>query len=360
MRGAQIDELLTFAIDVLEGLRLDDGIYCFDRTWSDPVLRGRSLRYSIMVLLGMTRHEATTGSSATDLVRLHGLVHAERRDLTAGDLGLLLWADVRRASPLSSDTIKDLRRLLAEPEVLAPLEGMEIGWLQVGAAGAVAAGLDAMDIFELVDGEMERRRTSSSLFMHHRRRGMRGRFPNFATQIYAVLALAETTRCGLRDSAVQHGIELADRLVELRRSDAAWPWLYDTRRGVVAEQFELYSVHQDAMAPMAFFALGEVTGEQRFIDAAIEGHEWCYGNNELGFDFYDADQPFAHRAIRRRGLADQLCLAANTTLSLATSSSARLDVGQLEVNATCRPYHLGWILEAWSGRQRYHPGYRPA
>jgi hypothetical protein len=39
--------------------------------------------------------------------------------------------------------------------------------------------------------------------------------------------------------------------------------------------------------------------------------------------------------------------------------SLRLDVGAATVNATCRPYHLGWILEAWSGRQHRLPEYQP-
>jgi hypothetical protein len=354
LRSSQIDELLSFSADVLGGLRHDDGIYCFDRAWADPALRGRSLRYSIMVLLGLTRYDDAGGTIDVDLAGLHQLIHAKRSVLTIGDLGLLLWADVRRNSDCVGETIADLRRRMTEYEVLATLEGMEIGWLQVGTALAVAAGLDATDVFAQVDMEMERRRTTSGLFVHHRRRGLRAFLPNFATQVYALLGLAETARHGLRAGAEEQAIILADRLVELRRPDAAWPWLYDARHGRVAESFELYSVHQDAMAPMAFFALAEVTGLQRFVDAAVEGHEWCFGNNELGFHFYDADQRFAHRAIRRRGLADQLCLTGNSALSLARSS-ARVDVGDRVVNSTCRPYHLGWILEAWSGRQNNHP-----
>jgi hypothetical protein len=362
LQSSQIDELLHFSVKVLEGLRLDDGIYCFDRTWADPSLRGRSLRYSIMVLLGLTSYEDSGAASGVDLAGLHRLIHAERAALTIGDLGLLLWADVRRNSDLADDTIADLRRRLAAPDALAALEGMEIGWLQVGAAHAVAAGLDAMDIFATNDSELALRRTFSGLFIHHRQRGFRRFFPNFATQIYALLALAETARHGLRDDAAEQAIVLADRLVELRRADAAWPWLYDVRHGRVAEQYELYSVHQDAMAPMALFALAEVTGDPRFVAAAVEGHEWCFGGNELGLQFYDIEQRFAHRAICRRGLADQACLSGNTALSLAMSFAGgftpRLDFGQRDTNATCRPYHLGWILEAWSGRQKNHPEYQ--
>jgi hypothetical protein len=361
LRSSQIDELMRFSVDVLGGLRHDDGMYCFDRSWADPVLRGRSLRYSIMVLLGLTRHDESGGTTDIDLKELHRSIHTERSALTVGDLGLLLWADVRRNSDLAGETIADLRKCLtgsdAGTDVLGQLEGMEIGWLQVGAAHAMAAGLDASDVFGRIDEEMAQRQTPSGFFVHHRRRGLRKFLPNFATQIYTVLALAETARHGLRNDADRQAITLADRLIQLRRPDAAWPWLYDTRHGLVAEPYELYSVHQDAMAPMALFALAEVTGLERFVDAAVEGHNWCFGSNELGFHFYDSDQRFAHRAIRRSGLADPMCLTGNSAMSLIGGSLPRLDLGRREVNSTCRPYHLGWILEAWSGRQNNHPGY---
>ncbi len=354
--SGRVDELLRFSAGVLETLRRDDGIYCFDRTWEDPTLRGRSLRYSIMVLLGLTRFEQCGRHSGVDLDQLHQLIHRERDALSIGDLGLLLWADVRRGSELADATLGDLVRRTDSSDALAGLEGMETAWVQLGAVEALADGLDAGAMFERSDAEMQARRVSSGLFVHHRTSGQRRLLPNFATQVYALLALAETARHDLRSTSKSEAVQLAERLIELRRPDAAWPWLFHAERGVVVEPYELYSVHQDAMAPMAFFALAEVTGDDRFAEAAVEGYEWCFGNNELGFDFYDVSNRFAHRAIRRRGVADQANLWANTALSLV-GASARIDLGGASVNTTCRPYHLGWILEAWSGRQSRHPGY---
>jgi hypothetical protein len=276
--------------------------------------------------------------------------------LSIGDLGLLLWADVRLGSDLASLTLGDLVRRTDTPDAMAGLEGMETAWVQLGAVEALAGGLSADLVFDRSDAEMRARRLSSGLFVHHRGSGKRRLLPNFATQIYALLALTETARHDLRSTSKSEAVQLAERLIALRRPDAAWPWLFHADRAVVAEPYELYSVHQDAMAPMALFALAEVTGDDRFADAAVEGYEWCFGNNELGFNFYDVANRFAHRAIRRRGAADQVNLWTNTALSLA-GARARLDLGGASVNTTCRPYHLGWILEAWSGRQHRHPRY---
>ena len=35
---------------------------------------------------------------------------------------------------------------------------------------------------------------------------------------------------------------------------------------------------------------------------------------------------------------------------MTVGARPRLNVGPIELNSTCRPYHLGWILEAWSDR----------
>ncbi|MEZ5234958.1 MAG: hypothetical protein R2749_19995, partial [Acidimicrobiales bacterium] len=83
---------------------------------------------------------------------------------------------------------------------------------------------------------------------------------------------------------------------------------------------------------------------------AVEGHRWCFGHNELSLHFYDRTQRFAHRSIKRRGAAHYTSLWGNTGLS-SLGRSTNIDLGARTVNATCRPYHLGWILEAWSGRE---------
>jgi hypothetical protein len=182
----------------------------------------------------------------------------------------------------------------------------------------------------------------------------RAKLPNFATEIYSLLALAETARHGLVSQAGDDARALADKLIELRLPDGGWPWLYQADRAVVIEPYEIYSVHQDAMAPMALFALAEAVGDQSYAHAAVEGFQWCFGQNELGFVFYDPANRFAHRSIKRRGSAHSLNLWANTGLGGLLGLAARTGIGGVEVNATCRPYHLGWILEAWSGRQHLH------
>jgi hypothetical protein len=346
-----IEALLVFSESVISGLRLDDGIFCFDRTWDSPALRGRSLRYSMMVLLGLQRRRASGGRTSIDVDELHRLIRAERDTLGVGDLGLLLWTDVRAGGEFAAETLRLLDTRSAAPDALAGLEGMEAAWFVLGAVEAAAAGHDANRVLDRAYRHMLARKSPSSPLFRHTATG-RGRalLPNFASEIYTLLALTEVARHDLAPGALDHAVRLASKLIDLRLADAGWPWLFHADRAVVAEPYEVYSVHQDAMAPMALFALSEVTSDDSFARAAVEGFGWCFGRNELGFNFYDVPNRFAHRSIKRKGHAHKANLWTNSALGLL-GMKARANVGGVMINATCRPYHLGWILEAWSGRE---------
>src|SRR6185437_13369558 len=101
--------------------------------------------------------------------------------------------------------------------------------------------------------------------------------PNFATQIYSVLALAVVARHGLDDRALPAAVATANRLLEMQLPDGGWPWLFDAERGIVVERYEIYSVHQNAMAPMALLELWEVCRDGRFLDAVARSVPWIHG-----------------------------------------------------------------------------------
>jgi hypothetical protein len=348
----RVNGLVAFAEAVLPTLRVESGLFCFDRSFDSTELRGESVRYSLMVLLGALRRAAHRGVPPVDIEGLHHVIASRRDALGVGDLGLLLWAEARMGLDSAGATIARLEHRSRDGAALARLEGMEIAWFVLGAVGATAADLPARKIFDRAFGHLRRRRSPSSPLFRHTGRG-RGRalLPNFATQIYSLLALAETARHGLRSKATEQARALADTLIALRLPDGGWPWLFHADRAVVVEPYEIYSVHQDAMAPMALFALAEVTDDPSYAQAGVEGLDWCFGRNELGFRFYDPVNAFAHRSIRRRGWAHNANLWANAVIGGTLGLSARTGLGGVEVHATCRPYHLGWVLEAWSGRE---------
>jgi hypothetical protein len=344
--------LIHFAAAVTETLRLDDGIYCYDREWASNANRGRSLRYTLMVALGFSRAEQAGYSMPRNSKELADIVLLHADELTAGDRGLALWLLTRLGDARAESLVAELSNLAVE--ALVPLEGMEIGWLVVGAAHARQAGLPGADVLHDRFLQVLRSRRAKRTPLYHHLGTSRGRalLPNFATQVYSLLALAESARVANDSTALAEAVRLAELLVALRHADAGWPWLYHAERGTVVEAYQIYSVHQDAMAPMAFFALADATGDAQYARLGADGLPWCFGRNELGFDFYDAEARFAHRAIKRRGWADRGELWANTASALVRLDR-RVQLGQSEINTTCRPYHQGWIIEAWAGREHH-------
>jgi hypothetical protein len=354
-RGA---ELVRFALATLPAMRLPDGAFCYEVAAPELDPRGRSLRYTLIVLLGLLRAEAagiSTGRLAAAEVK--GLVLGELASpsLSPGDLGLLLWADSRSGLDAAGTVIERLERHLEEVGGLDRLEGLELAWIVGGCASAAAAGCAdprGERILEAVlERILQRGQTASGLF-RHRDAGRRARFPHLATQLYSIHSLAEVGRLRAHTSALGAARRAADCLLRLQLPDGGWPWILDVRRGRIVEPYRLYSVHQDAMAPMALFALSEASGEPRYSEAAIRGLEWVWGANELGASMFDHAAGMLYRSINRRGFRDRAYLWLNSLVATPGGPPVFGHGGKAEIERTDRPYHLGWVLEAWCGRTR--------
>lgn len=350
----RVRELTAFAVGELPAMRLDDGMYCLELSAEDMRPRGRSVRYSVMVALGLLRARAAGYDVGIDLDGLVDLILCERDnpELKPGDAGLLLWLDRRAGRDHAGVLLSHIDRRLGQAGGLAAREGMEVAWIAIGASEAVSQGMrgHAERTLSSARAELLARRGPGGLLRHQA--GWRGRFPNFATQIYGTLALAMLGGRGDAD-ALMAARAVADVLLALQRPDGGWPWIFDLVRGRVAEPYEVYAVHQDAMAPMGLFALYEATGEDRYRAAAAHGLEWIYGRNDLGVSMLDRERRILYRSIRRKQPFDRAVLAANAAGSYFGMPFGAAWRGPLEINPTDRPYHLGWVLEAWAGREGY-------
>jgi hypothetical protein len=355
-RAARVEELVGFALERLPSMRLADGSFCHEVARGDVTPRGRSLRYTLIALLGLLRAESAGHRTPIDTEALRSLALDELGSLGPGEHGLLLWADSRRGGEAADFVTDSLERGVEGAGGPGALEGLELAWVAIGATEAAAdAGPRADALRDAALDQLILNQAESGL-LRHRGTGWRGRFPNFATQVYGVLALARAARAHGDDRALAAGRRLGDRLLELQRPNGGWPWLFDVRRGAVIEPYEVYATHQDGMAPMALFELSDASGEARYREAALRGLGWIWGDNELGVDMLDRDEGMLYRSIVRRPPLDRLAVYANTLGSYSGwAPLARVDRG-LRINATDRPYHLGWILEAWCGRE---PGAQP-
>ena len=91
-----IDELVSFSIENLPTMRLSSGLYCYDMPFSTRQRRGESVRYSLIVLLGLQRAASGGRGRSHEIEELWESCLSRRNAFTPGDIGLALWADARR------------------------------------------------------------------------------------------------------------------------------------------------------------------------------------------------------------------------------------------------------------------------
>jgi hypothetical protein len=76
------------------------------------------------------------------------------------------------------------------------------------------------------------------------------------------------------------------------------------------------------------------------------------GDNDLSVEMLDRDNGILCRSIRRRAPLNRVVLYGATATAADGARVPQLR-SPLEINPTDRPYHIGWILEAWAGREDY-------
>ncbi len=347
---SQAEQLVEPALAALQRMLLPSDLFCYEVVEGDAEPRGESVRYTLIVLLGLLRAQRAGRSVPIEPDRLREAVDRSlgRPETTPGDLGLCLWVESRADTGAAERLVASLDESLGARDGLAAREGLELAWIVTGLAlTADASDAGRTQLGPALD-QLLANQTPSGLFRHFGAPGFRRRFPNFATEIYSVLALTVVARLGLDDRALPAARRAADRLLELQLPDGGWPWLYQAERGEVAERYEVYSVHQHGMAPMTLFELTDVSGDERYASAARRGVPWLFGANELGEDMAPLDRGMTYRSIRRKRPLDRLWLYTNTVLA-GRLARQRSGLGRvLEVNRTCRPYELGWLVEAWA------------
>jgi hypothetical protein len=347
----QADQLVEPALAALPGMLLPSDLFCYEVVEDEHGLRGESVRYTLIVLLGLLRAQRAGLPLPIEPKRLRDAVERAlgRPEITPGDFGLLLWVESRAGEGATERLVGSLDESLRVHDGLAAREGLELAWIVTGLAHAADTSEAGRSGLRPAVDQLLANQMPSGLFRHFGAAGFRGRFPNFATEIYSVLALTEVARLGLDDRALPAAQSAADRLLELQLPDGGWPWLYDAERGEVVERYEVYSVHQHGMAPMTLLELSHVTGDERYASAARRGVPWLFGANELGQDMAPLDGGMTYRSIRRRRPLDRLWLYGNTALARGVGRPRPGRGRALEVNRTCRPYELGWLVEAWAG-----------
>lgn len=354
---SRLPALLEFAVSGLERMfRPDLGVFCHRvvNLGGRLVMEGVSPRYTAMTLLGLNRYEAFVGRQpypirdlAASLVRRTDWIE------NAGDIGLSLWLGAQVVPDELDSLLGRLspRTALNDCPVARSGSTMEVSWLLTGLAEAMRAlprlqgdlSASAAECYALLVGNQG----SHGLFGHLQSGSgaagrLRGRIGSFADQVYPICALSTYVHVHPDGEFLRRATACARSICGHQGALGQWWWHYDSSSGRVVQRYPVYSVHQDAMAPMALHALADAGGPS-FPGAIAHGLEWIYGQNELRLDLRDSTTGLVWRSIKFTGRARMIQQEALLFARGGAASAAGLHV--LE---ECRPYHLGWLLYAFA------------
>jgi hypothetical protein len=348
------DEIVAISLRTLPDMLVAaDGPFCLELTKDNRTAafdRDKSWRYTVMCLLGLARAQAAGLESRVNVKLIFDRMVALMPELGAGEIGLLVWLAVRINSDKTAAIAQELFRRL-EASTFESYTGMKIAWIMTGVSVFSGAKDNDRVISRFLDYFFQERVAPSGL-IYHLGHGARRRFPNFATQIYSLHALSICGRYRKDPRCIEQATRLAGILSGHQRENGGWPWLYDAKTGGVVEPFEIYSVHQHGMAPMAFFEYSDTVGKS-VAEIISKSMAWLTGQNELGFQMIAPENGLIYRSIRRRSPYHRLEIYWRVMESLLGWKPGAIfaqKASRLEVNYTCRPYELGWLLEAWTGR----------
>ncbi len=319
------------------------------------VLEGLSPRYTAIALIGLAgedRHIASEVLADHSREEVCGRLLAgldDSRDL--GEVALTAWAARILRHSNASRAVEILRQM-------QPASGtyptIELSW---SLTALVIGGSEITDVAladQMADRLMQSFREESGVFRHGpARKGLAALGSHvscFADFVYPIQALSLYHQ--LTGDARAGGIacRCADCMCKLQGPDGQWWWHYDARTGQVVERYPVYSVHQDAMAPMALFALAEAC-RMDYSDSIQKGLRWLARPPEIAASLIDTERNVIWRKVARREprrLVRKLQAAASRVHPRLRVPCVDVLFPPVSIDYETRPYEMGWILHAWA------------
>lgn len=311
------------------------------------------LRSSAVVLLGLTRADEVGLESEISIGSLRTALLAATHgpEITAGDLGLAIWAESRADGSAVGELVGEIGTRIASKPARLPLE--QVAWLVSGLTEArlrVGAEAELDSLLGLVAEVILSRRLDSGFLSdaHHR---IGGGMSPIGGQFHALAALNRLARSGVEGSGATRD-ELRDALLALQRPDGGWPGVIDAKGGVAVASYPMLTVNQVAVAPMALRGTtGQPDqGDSLVVDPIAQGIAWATGQNALAFDLIHEQEARIDHAVlprRRLGPLGRSVGKATTRLGRKPTDPAPED---LILDPALTSEDMGWLLEAWAGR----------
>jgi hypothetical protein len=324
------------------------------------ISEGISRRYTAITLIGLAEEEQADVERVLSGHSLFEIGDRLRKDVSEmhslGDVALTLWS----AIAIGYDDRNEMwRRLHSLKPIDQPHPVVDLSW----TLDALCRERDPSQegfIDQVAERLLSSFHSGSAVFSHMvddrlQAGGARAHVSCFADMVYPIHALSRYFLRSGNPKALEAATQCAERICRLQGRDGQWWWHYDRRTGDVLEGYPVYAIHQDAMAPMALFALQEAGGPD-FTREIQRGLQWLEHSPEIDASLVDLQADLIWRKVGRRE-PGKLTRYAHTTASKVHPSLRMPMVNRLfppvKVDCEDRPYHLGWMFYAWP-KDRVH------
>lgn len=328
-------------------------VFRLQRKGNAIVPEGLARRYTAIALIGLAGEEREASLAVLSGHTLHDVCRKLHEDLpqvdNTGDVALTLWAARAIGYPELGHARERLHSL--RPAV-RPIPAVELAW------ALAATCIDDHPDHRTLRDDMARRlirsfERESGVFPHRlggRDGGFRPHVTCFADMVYPIHALSWYHRVTGDRDALETAKRCAHQICQCQGNGGQWWWHYDRRTGEVIEGYPVYAIHQDAMAPMALFALQDAGGGD-FTAEIRRGLAWLVRSPELeGGSLVDSEADLVWRKVARREpgkLTRYLQAMASRVHPVLRLPGVDRLFPPVSVDYEDRPYHLGWLLHAW-------------
>jgi hypothetical protein len=311
------------------------------------------MRYTVNTLLGLQKLSEHHVIDWDVRGSVNAFLDRQLENVTnLGDQGLLLYLLARmghsKLPELYARFIGDKKWRYNAAEPVQNLCWRLIGLSECARAGVDGAAGQAEAHFKLLHSKYFCR---DSLFVKHNQQFLRGDFVSFGALVYWLKSLwhySDATGDDYAQIIFKEGVE---HLLSKQLPDGGWPWYYHAQSGRVMDAYEIYSVHQDAMAHL-FLMPAEALGVAACATEAIKQSTlWLHGQNDLGEPSIVHEPFLIYRSIRRAEDKARAKRFARAVFNRFTfREECNIAPSKLEWNPECRSYHIGWMIYAWADR----------
>ena len=326
--------------------------------------------YSLTALLGMSRLPGQGRHTDFSVAEIFNTAADAlmRKGVPRYAFGMCLWASGELGIEIPDRTSREILRLLENDAACQTFTAQDLGTLISGCVARARREGQPWDSHarRLCRLLFERFDCPESPLFYNNASGPRRGFVSFAGCVHLMLALYQFGEWAGDEQAIGRANACAAHLIARQGPQGEWPWFFHAPSGHVVDFYEVFSVHQDSMAP-AFLRHSATHGVAGADDALVRGFNWVLGDNQLGCSMLADKVGLIYRSQLRAGQEHGRARRALRAVAngLLGREDSLLPNEMIAIRRECRSYHLGWILWSFVGQDGYralthHPAFADA